>query len=569
MPHYQEKEEKMKHILYISVIFVLILGFSIFEVSAKRFEDMGSPAIVILDSTNKSVTKDILDYIESQGGHIVHIYPPHVLIGYVSDQLAKDLPSHGKINRITRDLLDPVTVERYGPIAVAGVIAWNNNFKGMAEFNGLESPIDAPNGLPLDNDTFTRPAPELGVAMSPPYGATSTDTSEYMLGKTAVGIILTKSNGNVDPSTENWTTNEENNVVSEIQEGLNWWANTANRMIGVELTFVYDIHLRVPTKYEPINRPKSDEGLWITDAMNFLGYTSGGYFNMIDQYCNAIRDLYDTDWAYTIFVADSSADADGKFSDGSFAYAYVGGPFTQMTYGNDGWGISRMDQVIAHETGHIYYAFDEYTESNCNKTATRGYLNVPNTNCRSGINCIMNANSTVDPCQYTMGQIGLRDTDGDGIADILDVSPDSTLNPYSPDPTSDDTPTYTGSAIVVALTNMNPSGLKHNITLNKIANVQYRVDGGAWTNAIPTDGIYNGASEAFAFTTSTLSSGTHTIEVRAIDSSGNIETSYSSDQLTIINSPVISKVAPSSGTTSGGTSVTITGTDFGISQGTV
>lgn len=549
----------MKRILYISAIFTLILSFSVSGTLAKKFEDMGPPTIIVLDSTDKSVTENTQNYIESQGGHVVHVYPPHVMIGYVSDQLEKSLLSNGKINKITRDLLDPATVERYGLSAVAGAVAWNNNFKGMAKFNDLEPPLNAPDGSPLDKDTFARPAPKLGAMMAPPYGASSSDTSEYMLGKIAVGIILTESNGSVDKSTEDWDPTEENAVVSEIQAGLNWWANIANKTIGATLTYVYDVHLRVPTKYEPINHPQSDQGLWITDAMSFLGYnSSSGYFSMVDQYCNTMRDTYNTDWAYTIFVADSSVDADGIFSDGKyFAYAYIGGPFLQMTYDNDGWGISRMDQVTAHETGHIYYALDEYASSNCSKTATSGYLKVPNTNCSSGINCIMNNNSfTVDPCQYTMGQIGLRDTDGDKIADILDVPPDSILNPYSPDPSSDDTPTYTGSAKVVPLVNMNPYGLNNDITISKIANVQYRVDGGAWANAIPTDGAYNGASEAFTFTTSTLSSGTHTIEVRAIDSSGNIETSYSSDQLTINGAPaqppILSNFAINNGVASTG-----------------
>jgi hypothetical protein len=31
-----------------------------------------------------------------------------------------------------------------------------------------------------------------------------------------------------------------------------------------------------------------------------------------------------------------------------------------VTYDNDGWGIDRMDRVVAHETGHIFGATDEY-----------------------------------------------------------------------------------------------------------------------------------------------------------------------------------------------------------------
>ncbi len=520
--------------LFPSIVFSLILVFSLSETSAKNFEEIGPPTIIVLDSTDINSVKNTLNYIESQGGHIVHIYPPHIMIGYIPDQLALSLLSRKNINKVAREFLDTAKIERLGISAVMGVTAWNNNFRGLSKFNGLEPPAGIPNGKPLDKDVFIRPKLQMGPMMAPPYGGNSYNTSEYMLGKIAVGIILTESNGVIDPNTEDWTLTEENAVISEIQAGLNWWANIANRTIGTTLTFVYDIHLRTPTKYEPIIHPQSDEALWIDDAMISLGYTSSNYFSKVIQYCNTIRDLYNTDWAFTIFVADSSADTDGMFSDGRFAYAYLGGPFMQMTYKNDGWGISRMDQVVAHETGHIFYALDEYASSNCSKTATSGYLNVPNANCGSGISCIMNNNSfTVDPCQYTLGQVGLRDTDGDKIPDILDVPPDSTLIPYSPDPSSNNMPTYTGSAKVVALPNLNPNSLKHNITLNKISKVQYRIDGGAWIDAIPADGAFDSAVENFTFTTPALSSGTHIIEVRAIDSSGNIETSYSSDQLTI------------------------------------
>ncbi len=57
----------------------------------------------------------------------------------------------------------------------------------------------------------------------------------------------------------------------------------------------------------------------------------------------------------------------------------------------------------------------------------------------------------------TRKQIGWNDSDGDSVMDILDVPPNTTLNPHFPDPESDDTPTYTGFASVVAFPNNNPN----------------------------------------------------------------------------------------------------------------
>ncbi len=95
--------------------------------------------------------------------------------------------------------------------------------------------------------------------------------------------------------------------------------------------------------------------------MSNLGYTTGDYLEKVYAYKNDLRNQYQTDWAFTIFVVDSSADLDGKFADGKyFAYAYLGGPFMVMTYDNNGWGIEDMDRVTAHETGHIFMAGDQY-----------------------------------------------------------------------------------------------------------------------------------------------------------------------------------------------------------------
>ncbi len=64
-------------------------------------------------------------------------------------------------------------------------------------------------------------------------------------------------------------------------------------------------------------------------------------------------------------------DADGRFSDGYFAYSWVGGPHLVMTYDNQAWGIDRMNQVLRHELLHSFFAFDEYSGSGCGCTISR------------------------------------------------------------------------------------------------------------------------------------------------------------------------------------------------------
>jgi hypothetical protein len=235
-----------------------------------------------------------------------------------------------------------------------------------------------------------------------------------MVGDVWVTVVLLESNGTTDPSTENWTSTQISNVKTRIQQGLTWWQDTYAAAYGAtpknHLTFHPDFtyaNSPVATQYEPINRPSSDEGKWIDDFLNTVSYNSANsYFTDLRTWDNDQRLAHNTDWAYTVFVVNSAADADGKFTDGAFAYSYLGGPFNVMTYKNDGWGITKMGQVFAHETGHIFYALDEYAGAG-NYTERSGYYNTQNLNAYDGnpnpssrVNSIMAEASLQNPA-YT------------------------------------------------------------------------------------------------------------------------------------------------------------------------
>jgi len=509
-----------------------------------------------------------INFIRGRGGRIVHKYPPHVLIGYVPESISRDLIGQAGILEIHHTVVDPSALRKYGKTAVYAADAWNNNFMGLASAHGLTPDPDEPELGPIIGDALVPPVPQRpgavptaelgngeGCPASPtgagparaPYGAGFCDTSEYMIGSVAVGVILPESNGAIDPNSENWTDTEKSNVTSEIQAAMSWWAA---REPNANLSFTYDFNYAVPTRYEPITRTgptgsPSGESLWINEVMTQLGYTTGDYFYKVWSYLNDLRAAKGTDWAVAIFVVDSSNDADKYFADGYFAYAYLGGPFMVMTYGNDGYGIANMDAVTAHEFGHLFYALDEYASAGYGSGYSSGYENVPNGNSEvdnpSPVPCIMR--SQVAPytagavCTYTRGQVGWWDNDSDGILNILDTFPETSFVTIPPSPTSDNTPTFTGFAKVVPLPNKNPYGMRNNITLTKISNVQYRVDGGSWVNATPVDGAFDNYEEYFTFTTTPLADDTRTIEARAVNSVNNADSTPTSSSITIDATP--------------------------------
>jgi hypothetical protein len=273
--------------------------------------------------------------------------------------------------------------------------------------------------------------------------------------------------------------------------------------------------------------------LWIAEAMNYLGYPGSGYFTQVRDFINSLRNSLKVNWAFAIFVVDSWNDPDGCFTDQIdptrkwSAYAYLGGPFLVMTYDNDGYGINNMDYVTAHETCHIFYATDEYN----GRTEISGYLGVQDL---EGSGCMMERANTWWLCTNSTEQLGWRDSDGDGIQDIVDTFPDTFLNPYSPDPTTNPNLVYNGTVAEIPYPNNNPYGTGRDVTINTITNVEYRVDGGPWQNATPSDAAFDEAEESFSFTTTLPSQGTHTIETRGTNLVGNVETSYGIDIVTWI-----------------------------------
>ncbi len=54
--------------------------------------------------------------------------------------------------------------------------------------------------------------------------------------------------------------------------------------------------------------------------------------------------------------------------------------------------------------------------------------------------------------------------------------------------------------------------------------VQYRVDGGDWIAAVPKDGLFDTSQEGFTLATSALTSGKHTVEVKAFNAAGGTAT---------------------------------------------
>jgi hypothetical protein len=423
----------------------------------------------------------------------------------------------------------------------------------LAAADGLEVPPEyAPTPGVYAGDTGGSSAesgsgPGGGGAPTPrlPRNATIIDQSAYALGSMTWNVIMLESNGTIDTNQENWNAAEIALIQTEVNQAKTYWEGlTAGFHPNARLSI--DVHYEnaaVPlaTGYEPITRPHTQQGLWINQVMGTLGYNTGDHFARVRNYNHARRIADNNHWATTIFIVDDTADVGNDFSDGWFAYAYFGGPFTVLTQGNDGWNETNFNMVLSHEMGHIFNALDEYAASGVRNTQRAGYLNgltlnasldgngntvtPPQPNAVMRNNGNFNTGVTHPPHSSSSVNFGHRDIDGDTIPDILDTPPTLTGNAAGSDAEYGNF-VFTGSISVNDFNNQNPLsvGITNSLadmTINTIAGAAYSLDGGVPTPFPSNDGTHDDYTEGLGFSILGLPGGLHTINVFGIDSVGN------------------------------------------------
>ncbi len=336
------------------------------------------------------------------------------------------------------------------------------------------------------------------------------ETSEYMMGRVGVLVIFVESNGSVDPDIERWDEWRMDLVMREVKNGLSWWVTNypydeppleflVNRAVGY-------------TSYEPIIRNSTDESLWIPEVLASIKCGSGENYYLHAVSCaNEIRSELGTDWAFLIFVVDSLKDDDGMFvNTPTFAYAYLNGPFMVVTYDNDNWGIERMDRIIAHETGHIFGATDEYDETPQNG----GYLYEQDSD---GSRCIMDNNNWCIS-DGTRRQIGWVDDNNNGYPDILENELSLTIEDGPPKITDNDLIRLGGTVRLIPYPCRRP--YCRSVTINKITPIEYVGD------LYAVDGKFDSAVERFVLIYNASVPGWHEILIRFTDALRNLSTSY-------------------------------------------
>jgi hypothetical protein len=360
----------------------------------------------------------------------------------------------------------------------------------------------------LEADAFLPPPPP--VALS---GTTSPrGPSQFMAGDVAVLLILPESDGSLEASHSDWSPEQIAQVEQQIRAALDWWEA---QLPLADLRFTLRTVI-APTAYEPTNHAMANEYLWIGDLFSRMGYTGDNYFDQAYKAIYALRDELDTDWATAIIVANSSGTTSGRFSDGRFAYAYIGGPFSVVTSDVGPNGSAALAAIVAHELSHSFGALDQYAAARVQCTRASGYLHAPTTNSQTG-GCGPSVPSLLlEPLSAyaarqidasALAQLGYHDSDNDGLIDPLDTTP--VLEATITEPASG-RPTLAGYASDQGF----PSPLQRVASINTIAHLEYRVPGGSW-QIVPIEHSGQFSTEL------SLYDGSYLVEVQAVNERGN------------------------------------------------
>lgn len=239
-----------------------------------------------------------------------------------------------------------------------------------------------------------------------------------MIGEIGVLLIHMESDGSIDPNSEDWSISRFDEVVSEVIWGLTWWAQKAYEYgedLSIELMWLVKGDTYSFTGYEPITRSVADQGLWINDIMSNFGYIGADHSTNVRLFARDWASEYEKDTFFIILVADSYNDVDGCFGVGvceRVAWARRSGSHVIMSYDNGTYGIEDMELVLAHEMGHIFWACDEYFNSECNCVCDSNPWQLDHLNCEFDLGCdedeacLMKSSHTQEICTWTSNQIG-------------------------------------------------------------------------------------------------------------------------------------------------------------------
>jgi hypothetical protein len=425
----------MKTRVVTTVFALLMAAFMYGSALAEKggaFNDMSwldGFSLVVLDGEDVAGLHRARTAIQTHGGRVAIMSPPSLILGWIPYEIRDQLIGKAGIKHILYTEVLPGETgldDRQSRVMLNyfnSIVRGDYQKKYFEEASRSAAVTDWPKigsdalqPPPLDEVSYIKnlEAAGLDIKQLREHGIlrnsqATAGNSDAMTGTISVTLFFVESNGSIDPDLYTWTDQRVQEWVDGVNTGLAWWTAQAYNYFDCWNAFLVryfpPTDVRCQQGYEPVEHTSGFSSTWVSLVMANFGYTSGGALSRVDAFNTWQRTTYGTDWAYSAFIGYNPPGAPDRFTNGTSAFAYLGGPYTVLLYRSYSWS---PDRVYAHESGHIFYACDEYDGSNCDCANCVGR---PNQNCYlcSSNPCMMKSNSFT-LCAWTPQQVGWAGT---------------------------------------------------------------------------------------------------------------------------------------------------------------
>ncbi|HMG33135.1 MAG TPA: putative Ig domain-containing protein [Blastocatellia bacterium] len=396
----------------------------------------GNYSLILVDTNSRAELAETRDFIAAQGGTVAVVVPPHSIMAWITPEVAARIRGRNRIRSIHTAESDPsrsgfddretqITIKLFNDLISGRTARKMRREASQPTGPDTARPPAIDCSLPhpsINRADFLRNLSLLGVDTASAGVRSSVrpqflGDSDVMDGSVAVCVFLVESNGGIDPNVYSWSQDDQTFAISQVIEGLNWWVEQSrafNLARPLQFTVVPFLASNPACQqpYEPVLHPASDANAWIDRIMNNFGATAGDVYVKVGSFNEKVKAENHTNWAYSMFINYNPAPAPSAFTDGRSSWAYIGGPMVVSLFRSFGWPLWR---IAAHETGHIFYACDEYSQPGyftCSCTcAPEVRQDALNGNCQdvscghTSVPCMMRLND-VAICPFTVAQIG-------------------------------------------------------------------------------------------------------------------------------------------------------------------
>ena len=436
----------------------------------------GYTAVVLDDNISRADYFAVLDAVKANNG-VIAIEAERVLLGWIPITRAGKIRGVRGVSAVLYEAVQRPDVFVHRGDALAALSFFNRVRTGEFE-DKIEAGL-AVTGQPLTGDVagensvshsgtqdqtdFIRRA---GPGKSAKFPGSASPLSipccgfyppwhnPQMRGRITVQLFTLDSNGpDADGLTTTnlytWSNTDYGTSRDQVFSAYTFWVNqAANHSPAITLSFRVETEdpfnrntrsfMPTPIHYEPIVHSISDDYKWMNDALAANGYgaaspiTKDGVYYQNEAYNDAKQNdpVYGPfDGSYTLYIVYNPSPAPDHFTNGLGAYvAYLGGPSATVPWNSLGWGPYNIGRNVVHETGHIFWACDEYynsvNQSGCNtckyctyNLGPRNQVDTPwitNGNCVHSTDgspcdtmtaCMMKGEDYV-LCSHTMEQVG-------------------------------------------------------------------------------------------------------------------------------------------------------------------